>query len=181
MLIATGARIGEILALRWSDVDFAGRTVTIEATVVRIAGKGVVIQEHPKSESSNRRLKLPLFAMDLLTRRRIDAYSELVFPSSTGTPRWPENIRTQWANAVRGTDLEWMTTRSCRKGVAAYLEAAVDIEAAKEQLGHSSSSHHRQVLCAGEDRPPRQLRSSGSARRVGAEDSMWRHPPKNGD
>jgi integrase len=100
---------------------------------------GMYIQEHPKSESSNRRLKLPLFAMDLLTRRRIDAYSELVFPSSTGTPRWPENIRTQWANAVRGTDLEWMTTRSCRKGVAAYLEAAVDIEAAKEQLGHSSS------------------------------------------
>lgn len=139
ILIATGARIGEVLALRWNDIDLENRTLTIKATIVRSPGQGAVIQERPKTDSSTRRLKLPSFALDVLTRRRLDAYCELVFPASGGAVRWPENIRTQWALAVRGTELEWMTPTSCRKAVATYLEAAEDIEAASEQLGHSSS------------------------------------------
>lgn len=139
ILIATGARIGEVLALRWRDVDLGNRTVTIRATIIRSPGQGAIIQERPKTDSSTRRLKLPTFALEVLTRRRLDAYCDLVFPASGGAVRWPENIRTQWALAVRGTELEWMTPTSCRKAVATYLEAAEDIEAASEQLGHSSS------------------------------------------
>lgn len=137
ILIATGGRIGEVLALRWNDVDLESRTVTIAATIVRIPGEGAVIQEHPKSESSIRQLHLPLFAIDVLRRRASTRYNELVFPSASGTPRWPENVRTQWTNALKGTDLNWITTRSCRKAVATLLESSADIEAAMEQLGHS--------------------------------------------
>lgn len=95
ILIATGARIGEVLALRWNDIDLENRTLTIKATIVRSPGQGAVIQERPKTDSSTRRLKLPSFALDVLTRRRLDAYCELVFPASGGAVRWPENKRTR--------------------------------------------------------------------------------------
>ena len=56
-MLATGARIGEILALRWKDVDLAATvpTVTISGTVVRVTGQGMTIQDHPKSAAGRRR------------------------------------------------------------------------------------------------------------------------------
>jgi len=54
--------------------------------------------------------------------------------------RWPENVRAQWLAAVAGMDVSWMSTKSCRKAVATLLEAEVDMEAAKDQLGHADVS-----------------------------------------
>lgn len=138
LLIGTGARINEILAITWPHVDFDERRVAIVATVTQVEGGGLEIQPFPKTEKSRRRLKLPGFAWEVLERRRQSAYCELVFPSSTGTPRWAENVRLQWANALRGTELEGMTPKACRKAVATYLDSCEDSEAAAEQLGHGT-------------------------------------------
>nr|WP_172582523.1 site-specific integrase [Subtercola boreus] len=151
VLVATGCRIGEALALRWDDVSIDDGRVTISATVTRIPGRGLERQEHPKTESSNRTLALPSFARDVLVRRRVAAYSEWVFPSANGTLRWPENVRTQWASALKGSTVAWITTKSCRKAVATLLKATDGLDAAKEQLGHSdvgvTSRHYvEQVL-----------------------------------
>lgn len=136
VLLGTGCRPGEALALRWDDVDIEGGWITIEGTVTRIAGTGLVRQDAPKTEASRRKLALPRFVLDALVRRRVDAYCEWVFPSAVGTLRWPENVRQQWNTAVRGTHVEWMTPKDCRKAVATIL----GVEAAREQLGHSPES-----------------------------------------
>ncbi|WP_344753148.1 tyrosine-type recombinase/integrase [Leifsonella bigeumensis] len=136
LLIGTGGRIGEILALRWDDVDLAGR-VTITGTVTRERGRGIYRQDIPKSDSSNRTLTLPTFVVDMLATRRVNAYNEWVFPSATGTLRWPENVRQQWATAVADSPVEWMTTKACRKAVATVIDAELGLEAAKDQLGQS--------------------------------------------
>lgn len=136
VLLGTGCRPGEALALRWDDVDLEAGWVTIEATVVRVPGKGLLRQEAPKSESSRRKLALPPFVLDALVRRRVNAYSALVFPSAVGTLRWPENVRQQWNTALRGTAVEWMTPKDCRKAVATVL----GVDDAREQLGHSKDS-----------------------------------------
>lgn len=60
--LVTGMRRGELLALRWSDVDFEGGTVFVRRTVARIAGRGLVVGE-PKSKSSRRRILLPPVAI----------------------------------------------------------------------------------------------------------------------
>ncbi|WP_083397362.1 site-specific integrase [Plantibacter sp. MMLR14_011] len=140
VMLGTGARIGEVLALRWADVDLEANTLTVRATVVRMPGEGLVIQEHPKSQSSERKLHLPQFTVKVLDRLSAESSGELVFPSLNGTPRWPENIRTAWAQAVADTPVSWMTTRVCRKAVATLLADEHGIEAAKEQLGHHNSS-----------------------------------------
>jgi integrase len=156
MLVGSGARIGEVLALRWSDVDLTLGKVTITATVSRVRGVGIMRQEIPKSDSSNRTLSLPQFAVDMLVRRRVDSYCPWVFGSATGTLRWPENVRAQWTLAVKKTPVEWMTTKACRKAVANLLEGEVDMEAAKDQLGHKdvsvTSKHYVEKHLARPDR-----------------------------
>lgn len=121
LLLGTGCRPGEALALRWDDLDLGKGFVTISATIVRSAGQGLVRQEAPKSERSRRKLALPGFVLDAFAKRRVEAYCEWVFPSAVGTLRWPENVRVQWRAAIRETSVEWMTPKDCRKAVATVL------------------------------------------------------------
>jgi integrase len=52
-MLATGARIGEILALRWDDLDLAATrpTLTICATIVYVKGRGFFRREWTKSDA----------------------------------------------------------------------------------------------------------------------------------
>ena len=53
-MLFTGCRIGEALALRWTHVDVEAGCVTFAATVVRTSERGLEVQEHGKTDSSNR-------------------------------------------------------------------------------------------------------------------------------
>lgn len=136
VLLGTGCRPGEALALRWDDVDLQAGTVTITGTVARVPGEGLIRQDHPKSETSRRRLHLPRFALDTLTARRVQAYGPWVFPSAVGTLRWPESVRVQWRAALKGSSVAWMTPKDCRKAVATLL----GVQAAQQQLGHADAA-----------------------------------------
>lgn len=68
--LATGCRIGEALAIRETALDLAAGTVEINATVVRVKGRGLVIQERPKTAAGWRVLALPDHAVAMLRRRQ---------------------------------------------------------------------------------------------------------------
>lgn len=156
---ATGARTSEILALRWPFVDLDAPphgTISIVGTVALDADGKVFIQEHPKTDSSRRILRIPKYAADILTRRRVDSYTDLVFPSAVGTLRWPHNLRRNWREALAGTPYAAITPRSLRKAVATRLRDEYGIDVAGEQLGHTSGStvtrkHYVQPLAVGPD------------------------------
>lgn len=65
LMLATGARIGEVLAIRWSDVDLDRRRVVISSTVKTASGRGT----YRKPQEPQRTASLPEFAVDLLRRR----------------------------------------------------------------------------------------------------------------
>jgi integrase len=137
MLTATGARIGETLALRWDeDIDLARGVVYVNGTL--IDDEGLVRQDHPKSEAGNRGLQLPPTVVAMLTERRVNAEYPMVFPSATGTWRWPANTRRQWRQALVDTPYEGKTPRDYRKAVATLLARQVGTKAAADQLGHGS-------------------------------------------
>ena len=67
LMLETGMRVGEVLALGWDDIDWERRAVKIRKTVVRIVDKKrSYIQNTAKSYSSNRTIPLSRDALDIL-------------------------------------------------------------------------------------------------------------------
>lgn len=146
LMLGTGCRINEALALRWSRVNLAAPVpeVTINATATRTKGVGLVIQEHPKTRAGHRTLMLPDFVVEMLLRRQVEQPSNapnVVFPSSTGTLRDSRNVSKQW-RAFQRRDPRWghVTSHTFRRTVATVIARNFDALTASEQLGHSSST-----------------------------------------
>jgi integrase len=88
-MLGTGVRIGAALAVDWSDVDVVASTVTVEHTLIRLTGVGLV-RKSTKSEAGERVLRLPRFVVALLTARNLVGRIEgPVFPDSLGGWRDP--------------------------------------------------------------------------------------------
>lgn len=145
IMLATGARIGEALAIHWADVDLEAEkpTVTINGTVIKVKGtSGLHIQDHPKSSNSRQRYFLPSFAVDMLHRRQADTARTndlgLVFASSLGTIRDPNGFRKQWREVREALGYGWVTPHTFRKSVGTILANTQGIAAATAQLGHSN-------------------------------------------
>lgn len=106
VMLGTSARIGEVLALRRSDVDVTGAppNVCIAGTIVIHRGQPVTRQEHPKTSRSHRVVAIPSFTAEAL-RRRLAAMSHhgsdaLIFSTRKGTPLTTYNVRRQLRQAM---------------------------------------------------------------------------------
>ena len=146
VMLGTGARIGEVLALRWQDVsglDGDGQvTVTISGTIVTATRRGSRRQDHPKTKAGYRSVTVPSFTAEALRRqqrRAIPSKEGLIFPTRLGTARWPSNVRTAWRQ-VRGDDYAWVRPHSFRKTVGTMVEREMGVGAAAAQLGHSGTA-----------------------------------------
>jgi integrase len=146
LLIATGARIGELLALKWDQVDLDSPipTVTFSATLVvpRAAGERLFRQNFRKGDAPPLTVVLPPFAVTALRRRR--AKPTFQNPENalfvTGTGNWvsPANVRRSW-RAARGDNFDWVTPHTLRKTVATLVKETYGVEAAQVQLGHANT------------------------------------------
>jgi integrase len=149
LMLATGARIGEILAVRWADValDATRSTLTINGTIKTEPGRGTYRKPSPKSDASVRTVVLPDFAIAVLKRRQAEAPenpSDAVFPTRNGTWQQVNNVERRWRQVRKDTGLEWVTPHTFRKTVATLISERVDAETASQQLGHSSPAITRE-------------------------------------
>lgn len=113
-MLATGARIGEALALRAGKAD--GRTLLdldtgtweVAGTVVRVPKQGLIVQPRTKTVAGWRVVALPAFAVDLVRRRRAGTSfpdTDLVFPAPVaGTVRDPSNVSGDLRQLLDGFD-----------------------------------------------------------------------------
>ncbi len=146
LLIATGARIGELLALKWAqiDLDAAVPTATFNATLVvpRVAGERLFRQTYRKGEAPPLTVVLPTFAVRALLRRRtMPTYfnpEDALFVTGNGNWVSPANVRRSW-RAARGDDFKWVTPHTLRKTVATLVKETYGLEAAQVQLGHANT------------------------------------------
>ncbi|WP_188540134.1 tyrosine-type recombinase/integrase [Kocuria dechangensis] len=139
VLLATGARVGELLAIRWEDVDLDGdrAKVSITGTVVRTP-TGLIRQDNPKSRGSMQRLYLPVFGAEAFRRR--GRFGPLVFPNAAGNLWEPTNFRKVWREAMKGAGYEHVNPHMIRATVGTRLARAEGVSAASAQLGHSSEA-----------------------------------------
>ena len=149
LMLATGARIGEILALRWEDValDAARPSLTINGKIKTEPGKGTYRKASPKSDSSVRTVVIPDFAIAALRRRLAAARenpNDAVFPTRNGTWQQVNNVERRWRQVRMDTGLDWVTPDWFRKTVATLISERVDADTASHQLGHSSPAITRE-------------------------------------
>src|SRR5580704_7122176 len=83
--VAIGLRQGEILGLRWSDIDFETGELTVRAALQRVNKK--LVQVEPKSARSRRKIQLPAVCVESLARHKLD--QDLIRRKWAGT-RWQE-------------------------------------------------------------------------------------------
>jgi len=135
-MIATGCRLGEALALPWSNIDLPKAAVKIQATAIRVKGQGVLIKDSPKKASSVRVLELPTWCVEMLVRR--PRTNLLVFPAPrSGSVRDPSNTIKAIHRAV-GYKIK---SHSYRKTPATLMDdAGLPARKASDQLGHSRTS-----------------------------------------
>jgi integrase len=144
LLIATGLRRSELLALRWSDFDADARTVTVAGKLVRVTGNGLVRVDETKSAAGRRTLPLPGFAVDMLRARRALPYlgeHTVIFPSTTGTLRDPNNFGKRWRTVREDLGVPAVTTHSFRKTVATLIDdEGLSARIGADHLGHTHVS-----------------------------------------
>ena len=152
-LSGLGCRIGELLALDWSKIDFAAGTVAIEGTVIRVTGTGLFVQAHTKSDAGMRTIEPPKWLMDMLRQRYEQSESEWVFPTTSGTLRDADNARADLRAALKGTEWKGLHPHAFRHLVATMLDAAgLSAREIADYLGHERVSMTQDVYMARKSR-----------------------------
>lgn len=144
-ILATGVRISEALAIRWDDIDLEAGTAVIAGTLSWTDAKPPVLyrQAYRKGDAARVTHTLPQHAVDMLTRRRINADGnahDVVFPTSTGTLWDSTNVRKTLRKALEPAHLEWITPHELRRTVATEVDREHGTRAAADTLGHGDES-----------------------------------------
>lgn len=142
LMIESGLRIGEALALRWQDVQLSRRRLNVHSTVVRLANKKQsFVQESPKSESSRRTVPLTPKAVMLLTALFVGHQSEWVFTDEYGDRLSYEAVRYQTQRACQEAKVEYRGMHVFRHTFATNCyHKKVDIKILSRLLGHSDTN-----------------------------------------
>jgi integrase len=144
MLAATGFRRGELLGLRWCDYDADAATITVAGAVCRVKGQGLKRSDKAKTDASLRTVHLPAFAMEMLNQRRAQVTAgerEVIFPSTTGSLRDPNNFGKTWRKIRDDLGLPDVTSHSFRKTVLTLIdEEGLSARVGADQAGHTRVS-----------------------------------------
>ena len=145
VMLGTSARIGEVLAIRRSDVNATTTPATVRlcGTIVSPTGKPTHRQPHPKTATSTRTVSVPSFAAEVLRARLSRISSEdpdhLIFFTRNGTPLTTNNVRRRLRAVLDEAGIDVVTPHSFRRTVATVLDRAGGADLAAEMLGHTSS------------------------------------------
>lgn len=135
--LSTGLRRGEILGLKWEDIDFNKSTITIKREVVMVKGKPTVV-ESVKSKTSFRTLSVPFEILNALKEK--PKTSDFIFVTSNNTIVSPTNLRRDFKKILKKAGLpSYIRFHDLRHTYATYLlEAGVNIKFIQQELGHSN-------------------------------------------
>jgi integrase len=151
LALMLGLRQGEVLGLRWEDVDLDVGKLRVARALQRIDGK--LVLKEPKTEKSRRTLHLPPSLVADLRAHRIRQLEEriaagprwqdhgMVFATGHGTPIDPRNAIRVWHRLLAKAKLERRPFHTCRHTAASLLLAeGVPVKVVQEVLGHTMLS-----------------------------------------
>ena len=137
--LATGLRRGELLGLKWTDVDFDRGVLKIQRAISRQNGR---VEEAPlKTKNAYRTLPLSADAIDVLKAQKCKVGgSEWVFPSPTGGPMSPDSVLHMLQRVLKRAGLPRIRFHDLRHTFATMaLQNGVDVKTVSSMLGHYSA------------------------------------------
>ncbi len=155
LALASGMRKGELMALKWQDINFLAGTLQVRRILThmpaRLNGKGGYIEAEPKTESSRRNIAIAPFALEKLKEHRVRQLearlkagpfwkdNDLVFCSSVGGHlHTSRDVFVQFKRLLKEADLPDIRFHDLRHSAATML-LGLDIhpKVVQEMLGHS--------------------------------------------
>lgn len=152
LALVTGLRRGELLGLKWADIDFTQGALQVKRSLDYVAHHGYVESE-PKTKSGRRRIVLPKFVVEALKQHRIQQLeqrlkvgeawqeSDYVFTGLTGGPFNPRYLLILFDQLLENAGLPHMRFHDLRHSAATLLlSMGVNPKIVQEILGHSNIS-----------------------------------------
>jgi integrase len=157
--LTCGLRPGELLGLRWEDVDFDREMIRVRKCLKALpdpkTGKRRLVLEDLKTEQSRRTMQMPRLAAAALRELRKDqarwklkvgaAYDVrdmgLVFTDRAGAPRWPQDVTRYFKVICKRAGVgNWIPRELRHTFVSVLSDSGVDIEHIADAVGHVNST-----------------------------------------
>ncbi len=138
----TGLRVGEVCALRWSDIDFEKSILTVNQTVQRIQSQEnghatKLMIGTPKSQTSVRSIPIPAFLMEML--KQMQNNPECYVLSGNTKITEPRTMQYRFKAILKKARLQYINYHSLRHMFATNcIKIGFDIKTLSELLGHTT-------------------------------------------
>lgn len=150
-LLNSGLRIGEALALQWTDINYEQKEIAINKTVTRISNKAFEVSKTPKTASSNRFIPLTKTLEDILKRQRKQnnllvklTMENRIFPNRKSKTANYNTINVVIKNIINNINaekhkLDYFSVHAFRDTFATHcIKQGMQAQTLKDILGHST-------------------------------------------
>ena len=140
LCLFTGLRLGELCALKWADIDFLNKTLTVKRTVQRLytendGRKTALVETSPKSVCSRREIPLQDAVAALLMNYKNG--QEYIFGGDK--PLDPRTMQNHYKKILDEAGVSYKNFHTLRHTYATNcIEGGADVKSLSEMLGHSN-------------------------------------------
>jgi integrase len=152
--LSTGMRQSELIALKWSDLDWKNQTITIQRQLVRNSKSKEDYFSDLKTDAAYRTISLGDYSiqklrehMEFQNTERMDPSrdmwieNDMIFPSIVGTPMNQSNLYKSFKNTIKEAGLPEIRFHDLRHTAASLmLNHGVPVIVVSKRLGHSKVS-----------------------------------------
>ena len=136
--LATGLRRGELLGLKWQDIDWKNSIIKVRRQVARVDGQ--IVEAPLKTKNSYRAVSISPQAIEVLREQKRKTNDQYVFPSPNGGPISPDSVNNMLKRVLERAGIPKVRFHDLRHTFATIaLQNGVDIKTVSGMLGHFSA------------------------------------------